>query len=124
MLSPNPKSIQVKIKENVQITDKFSFAMVNQIETAAVTNNFNINKPTTHNNIPVKTLLENNDICSPFICKISNNSILNCTFPASLKMAEITLTDLLAFLKSLKELCMIKFTNTLTHIFITVPLRI
>ena len=60
--------------------------MVNQIETAAGTNNLN----TTYNNIPVKTFLENNDICSPFICKILNNSILNCTFPASLKMAEIT----------------------------------
>ena len=64
--------------------------MVNQIETAAVTNSLNTNKPTTYNNIPVKTLLENNDICSPFICKILNNSILNCTFPASLKMADIT----------------------------------
>ena len=60
-----------------------------------VTNNLNTNKPTTYDNIPVKTLLENHDIYLPLICKILNK-------PPS---------------KFLKELCMIRFTNTWTHIY-------
>ena len=78
----------LKIKVNVQVTEKFIFTMVDQIEMAI--SNLNTKKPTTYNNIPVKSLVDNNDICAPFISMILNNSILNCTFPANLKMADIT----------------------------------
>ena len=52
--------------------------------------NLNTNKPTTFNNIPAKILVENNEICSPFISKIYNDSILHTNFPEALKKADIT----------------------------------
>ena len=53
-------------------------------------NNLNINIPTTFNNITAKLFVETSDICSPFICRIFNDSILNYNFPDSLKMADIS----------------------------------
>ena len=53
-------------------------------------NNLNINCMTTFNNIQAKLIVENSDICSPFICHIFNDYILNYNFPDSLKMADIT----------------------------------
>ena len=50
----------------------------------------NASKPTTLINIPVKILVETNDICSHFISKFFNDAVVNSTFPATLKMAEIT----------------------------------
>ena len=51
--------------------------------------NLNTNKPTTFNNIPAKILVENSEICSPFISKIYNDSILHTNFPQALKKADI-----------------------------------
>ena len=48
------------------------------------------NKPTTFNNIPAKHLKKTNDICSPLLSKIYNNTKQNGNFPDSLKMADIT----------------------------------
>ena len=47
-------------------------------------------KLTTFNNIPIRLLVENNDIISPFITDICNESISNVVFPDSLKLADIT----------------------------------
>ena len=80
----------LKIKQRVQIKDTFTFSMTNVDEIMTEINHLNINKPTTFNNIPAKLIVETNDICSPFICRIFNDSIINYTFPDSLKMADIT----------------------------------
>ena len=54
--------------------------------------NLNISKPTTYNNIPAKILVDNVDICTPYITKIYNDSVLSSVFPEKLKMADITPT--------------------------------
>ena len=50
----------------------------------------NKNKPTTFNNIPAKHLKQANDICSPLLTKIYNDTKENGDFPDSLKMVDIT----------------------------------
>ena len=80
----------LKIKQRAQIKDTFTFSMTNVDEIMTEINNLNITKPTTFNNIPAKPTVETNDIYSPFICRIFNDSIINCTFPDSLKMADVT----------------------------------
>ena len=80
----------LKIKENVVFTDRFNFSLSNYADMTAIIKDLNTNKPTTFNNIPAKMIVETSDICSPFILKIYNDSILNSIFPESLKMADIT----------------------------------
>ena len=80
----------VKIKETIDITERFSFLTTNIADFATEIHNLNVNKPTTFNNIPVKLIIENCDLLSPHITKIYNDSILSFNFPTSLKMAEIT----------------------------------
>ena len=43
------------------------------------------NKPSTYKNIPAKFLIENVDICGPYITKFINNAIAEANFPNSLK---------------------------------------
>ena len=50
----------------------------------------NIQKPTTYNNIPAKILVENADLCNPYITKLYNTSTISCIFPENLKKAEIS----------------------------------
>ena len=80
----------LKIKERVNIKKKFSFINCSTAEIESEINKLNIKKPTTHNNIPAKILIENSDICSPFISKIYNESIQKSNFPIPLKKADIT----------------------------------
>ena len=80
----------VKIKEKVQFTDKFSFKLTNVKEIFDEINALNTNKPTTFNNIPAKLLVQTNDITSPYLTDIYNNSKKNAYFPNELKNADIT----------------------------------
>ena len=80
----------LKIKERVNINDKFSFTNCTLADIDLEIHKLNTNKPTTFNNIPAKILVENSDICSPFISKIYNESILRSNFPLPLKKADIT----------------------------------
>ena len=82
----------VNIKEKVQESEKFSFSFsyINESDIASIINQLNTSKPTTFNNIPVKILVDTNDIGSHFISKLFNDAVLNREFPATLKMAEIT----------------------------------
>ena len=80
----------LKIKERVHMTETFNFSTTNEGDILMKLKNLNIKKPTTFNNIPAKILSENKDICSPHINKIFNDSILSCTFPGPLKLADIT----------------------------------
>ena len=80
----------LKIKETVVIKKVFSFVNSNVDDIAAEISKLNTSKPTTFNNIPAKILVENIDICSPFISKIYNESIEDSNFPVALKKADIT----------------------------------
>ena len=48
------------------------------------------NEPTTFINIPAKHLKQTNNICSPPLTKIYNDTKENGDYPDSLKMADIT----------------------------------
>ena len=80
----------LKIKEKVDIKEKFSFATPSITEFEKEIRKLNTNKPTTSNNIPAKILVDNSDICSHIINKIYIDSITNSNFPVALKNAEIT----------------------------------
>ena len=79
----------LKIKE-LDVKEKFSFTLSSAKDIESEINKLNTNKPTTFNNIPAKILVENCEICSSFISKIYNDSILNTHFPDALKRADIT----------------------------------
>ena len=79
----------LQIKQIVNINKKFSLAKSSNIDIEKQIHQLNTNKPTTFNNIPVKILVDNSDIVSPFISKIYNDSIFTNTFPQLLKMADI-----------------------------------
>ena len=80
----------LKIKENVQVKTEFHFDEINEAGIKDNINSLDKKKPTTFNNIPIRLLVENNDIISPFITDICNESISNVVFPDSLKLADIT----------------------------------
>ena len=80
----------IKIKEKVNVKNKFSFSKTEEEEMMAEINNLNTNKPTTDNNIPAKLLVQTKDICCPLLTKIYNKSKCNSNFPNALKMADIT----------------------------------
>ena len=80
----------LKIKDVMDVIEKFSFLPTDTASFAMEIKNLNANKPTTLNNIPVKVLIENCDLVVPYITKIYNDSILSSNFPELLKVAEIT----------------------------------
>ena len=79
----------LKIKDNIDTSTKFTLESTNVASIISVINNLNTNKPTTFNCIPVKMIVENKDICAPFISKIFNDSLKSREFPTPLKMADI-----------------------------------
>ena len=80
----------IQIKENVKVEVKFEFSKVSEFEINKKLVSLNKKKPSTHNNIPTRVLVENADIISPFITDIYNDSVLRSEFPASLKFADVT----------------------------------
>ena len=72
----------IKIKERVETTDVFTLSLSTEQDITKAINQRNTNKPTTFNNIPVKIVVENNDMCVPLITK--------CDFPNALNMTDIT----------------------------------
>ena len=80
----------LKIKDNIVIQDAFCFTMSNDAVVIKEIHKLNINKPTPFNNISAKNLVENIDICSPFITKFYNDSLSESNFPDLLKQADIT----------------------------------
>ena len=77
----NHPSIQ-RIKENVKIEKRVHFSI----------DSLDKRKPTTHNNLPTRVLVENKDIISPFVTEIYNESTQNANFPNALKLADVTPT--------------------------------
>ena len=80
----------IKIKEKIEINEKFTFSMSNVDDITLIMKNLNINKPTTFNNIPAKAIVLTSDISAPIISKIYNDSILSHDFPGPLKKADIS----------------------------------
>ena len=80
----------LKIKDTIVINETFSFTKSNDIDIVKEIHKLKTNKPTTFNNIPAKHLVDNSDICSPFISKFFNDSISTNEFPELLKNADIT----------------------------------
>ena len=79
-----------KIKENIKVETKFHFNDVSESMIEKQISSLDKRKPTTHNNIPTKILMENYDIISPFITNIYNESKSKSEFPTSLKQADLT----------------------------------
>ena len=48
----------------------------------------NPNKARAYNNISVRNLKQNFDICAPALYRIANNAITSCSFPDKLKLAD------------------------------------
>ena len=80
----------IKIKERMETTDAFTFSLSTEQDITKAINQLSANKLTTFNNIPVKIVVENNEICAPLITKLCNNSRLLCDFPNALIMVHIT----------------------------------
>ena len=80
----------LKIKGMIDITNPFSLSKINELVVSTYIKSLDINKPTTFNNIPVRFLVENNDIVSLFITNIYNDSLSNLDYPTLLKVADIT----------------------------------
>ena len=74
----------------VDITNPFSLSKINELVVSTYIKSLDINKPTAFNNIPVRFLVENNDIVLPFITNIYNDSLSNLDYPTLLKVADIT----------------------------------
>ena len=74
----------------MKVEAKFHFEDVSEWMINKKISSLDKRKPTTHNNIPTKILVENRDIISPFITNIYNESKSKSEFPSSLKLADIT----------------------------------
>ena len=80
----------LKIRENVLVNETFHFSMISEAAMSTEIKSLNKNKPTTFNNIPIKILIDSCEIFPPFLTAVYNDSILKCTFPSTLKQADIT----------------------------------
>ena len=80
----------IKIKENIKVETKFNFSTVSESAIKEKINSLDKKKASTFNNIPTRILVENNDIISPYITEMYNDSKSKADFPSSLKLADIT----------------------------------
>ena len=80
----------LKIKDKINIEEPFNFSIYTEAHITANIKALDVKKPTTFINIPARILTENYDIISPHLTRIYNESKSNCTFPTTLKFAEIT----------------------------------
>ena len=64
----------LRIKENVQVNEKFSFSTVEEYDFTTEILRLDTRKPT-FNNIPAKILKMNQDICTPPLCIIFNQAV-------------------------------------------------
>ena len=79
----------LKIKENVKVENKFTFSNTNSNEIINEIRKLNPNKARTENDIPVKILIESQDIVGDHLSKIYNTSKEDHIFPQKLKMADV-----------------------------------
>ena len=81
-------SIKV-IRENIDITNTFSFDLTNSESMSTIINNLDTSKATEQVDIPVKLIKDNKDLFSYFISGSFNNAANNDVFPNELKQADI-----------------------------------
>ena len=112
----------------------FSFEFVDKPKISKEINQLNGKKACQEHDIPVKLIKSNKDLFSHFIYHNFNNSLFSSNFPSNLKAADIlpthkkkdklrTIVQLvffLLFLRSMKDVCMIKCINTLTKFFLNI----
>ena len=98
----------IKIREKLNVIEKFSFSKTKEEEIKAEIKRLDKNKPITFNNIPAKLLKQTDDICVPLLIEIYNDSKVNSNFPESLKMAASSLLCR----KSLNKICTIRYITT------------
>ena len=79
----------VRIKEKVKPGKKFDFNVCSLERIVNTINDLNKKKSTTFENIPAKTIVEYQDVCSEFIHRFCNDSISEGIFPDEMKMAII-----------------------------------
>ena len=79
----------LKIKEIVKIDLRLSFLPVDESVICDRIDQLDKRKPTTYNNIPTRVLVDNQDIISPFITDMYNESNRASNFPNSLKLADV-----------------------------------
>ena len=80
----------IKITENINVNNKFTFSTLPSHEVEVVVNSFDIPKPTTYCNTPTKIFKQNFDICSGIITNIYNNCTVVPNFPSIMKHADVS----------------------------------
>ena len=80
----------LKIKEIVRVEKKFKFANSTSNAFANEISRIDYTKASMENDLPAKILICSNDIISPHLSTIYNNSINANTFPTNLKSADVT----------------------------------
>ena len=79
----------IKIKEHVTLEYTFSFTLTIDEEIKKEIKQLDPKKATVGNDIPIKMLIETNDIVSNHLTKICNDSKTEQIFPESLKFADV-----------------------------------
>ena len=80
----------LKIKENVNVENKFLFKDMTSQDFEKEISKLNPNKASIENDIPAKTLIGSKDIVSDYLANIYNNSKQEQKYPLSLKAADVT----------------------------------
>ena len=80
----------LKIKENVKVKSEFEFTNLTEDDMYSTIKSLDPKKGSIENVIPAKILIGTNDIISPHLSKIFNDSKNSETFPTSLKRADVT----------------------------------
>ena len=80
----------IKIKNMIPENSVFQFQEINETTIHQMISKLDNRKASANDSIPTKFLVNYNDIIANPISSIYNNSILESTFPSSLKLADIT----------------------------------
>ena len=78
----------LKIKDMVNIKERFSFTIVSQDDIATIIKNLDTSKAS-YDNIPSKILKQNIDIYLPLLTKMFNDSVLTQSYHQKLKLDDI-----------------------------------
>ena len=79
----------LKIKENVQLNDKFKFNDITSTQIKHEIDSINPKKSCIGNDIPAKILMSNSEIVCDHLAKIYNDSKNNQNYPISMKIADV-----------------------------------
>ena len=81
----------LNIQQKVSVDEQFQFKQVSSEDVYNELKNINVNKATTFQNIPCKSLKDNAEVCTPVLTNIINtNMIRDLTFSDKLKEGDIT----------------------------------